>query len=488
MKRLRKPFQGLRWQLTLSYTLVTVATLVVFEIFFIAGVSFLLVYSSLIPDAMVYAVNTFLAPQVAEYLDQPEPDIESMSGWMESSFVDGITFQSPDNPSLSFHLGDLDQNAYLAILDQDLVQLTAFPPSGEIKISPQDEGVRDLTHTARQGEQSPELIARISGGFLTTAVPVFNDGGDVLGVILMVITYPPPGSFVQMFSLLGISILLFTLAAGLVGTVFGYFTARGLTGRLKRISSAANSWSQGDFSAFIQDRSVDELGELSRQLNRMAEQLQHLLKTKQDLATLEERNRLARDLHDSVKQQVFATTMQIGAAKAVLDQDSKSALQHMEQAEHLSRQAQTELAALIRELHPVSLAEAGFISALEAYTSDWSQQNTVELELAAAELPEIRKENEQALYRVAQEALANISRHSRATHVAVEVSCSEDEVVLRIIDDGIGFDEPQVSGKGLGLSSMHERMLSVSGRLKIDSQPGKGTRIVASCPLGGGDC
>ena len=100
--------------------------------------------------------------------------------------------------------------------------------------------------------------------------------------------------------------------------------------------------------------------------------------------------------------------------------------------------------------------------------------------------PEMGKEIEQALYRVAQEALANISRHSRATRVAVEVSCSGHGVVLSIVDDGVGFDETQVSGKGLGLSSMHERMQSVSGQLKIDSQPGKGTRIVASCPLEGG--
>jgi len=299
-------------------------------------------------------------------------------------------------------------------------------------------------------------------------------------VILMVITYPPPGSLVQTLSLIGVSIILFTLAAGLVGTIFGYFTARGLTGRLRRVSSAANSWSQGDFSAYIQDRSSDELGQLSEQLNRMAEQLQQLLQTKQDLATLEERNRLARDLHDSVKQQVFATTMQIGAAKAVLGQDADKTRKHLDQAEQLSRQAQSELGVLIRELHPVSLKEAGLLSAMEAYANDWSQQNAVELELITSDIPVIPKEIEQALFRVTQEALANISRHSQATHVIIDLSGSKSEILLAINDDGIGFDFFEASDKGMGLTSMRERMLSVGGQLAIESRPGKGTRITAS--------
>ena len=81
---------------------------------------------------MVYAIDTFIAPRVVEYLDQPEPDIESMNLWMESAFADGITFESPENPSLSFHLGDLDQNTYLSILDQDLKQLIGFPASVDL--------------------------------------------------------------------------------------------------------------------------------------------------------------------------------------------------------------------------------------------------------------------------------------------------------------------------------------------------------------------
>jgi len=486
MKRLLKPFQGLSWKLTLSYTLVTVATWLVIEILLIGGVSFLLVNSNLIPSTLIYATNTFIAPQVADYLDQPQPDVESLTKWMEAAFADGLTFRSPGNPNLKFHLGDLDQNAIMIILDQNLNQLVGIPSSVELAANSITQDNLQLIEAAQMGEKTSGRISSISGGFLTTAVPVFNDNGDVLGIILMVLTYPPPGSLTQALSLVGVSLIIFTLAAGMVGTVFGYFTARGLTGRLRRISSAANAWSQGDFTVFIQDKSADELSQVAQQLNRMAEQLQHLLQTKQDLATLEERNRLARDLHDSVKQQIFATTMQIGAAKAVLGQDADETMKHMDQAEYLSRQAQTELGSLISELRPVTMSEAGLISALEDYANAWSQQNAVELEFVISDIPTIRTEAEQALFRVTQEALANISRHSQATSVKIEMSGLNSEIVLTIIDDGIGFDLPEVSEKGMGLSSMRERMQAVGGQLDIESHPGGGTQLIAKCPVSKG--
>jgi NarL family two-component system sensor histidine kinase LiaS len=483
MKRLRKSFQGLRWKLTLSYTLVTVATWLVIEIILIGGISFLLIYSNLIPSALIYAIDIFIAPQVGDYLDQPRPDIESLAEWMESAFADGLTFQSPENPNITFHLGDLDQNAILIVLDQNLNQLIGIPSTDELETDTINQDTFELLEAAQIGEKTPARISNISGGLLTIAMPVFNDNREVVGIILMVITYPPPGSLTQTLSLVGLSLILFTLAAGIVGTVFGYFTARGLTGRLKRISSAANTWSQGDFSAFIQDRSTDELGQLTQQLNRMAEQLQHLLQTKQDLATLEERNRLARDLHDSVKQQVFASTMQIGAAKTVLDQHPETAREHLNEAEQLSRQAQSELASLIRELRPVSLSGRGLIPALEEYVADWSRQNDMEVEIAVAEEGTLPMDVEQALFRVTQEALSNVTRHSEAMKVEIQLHWEENEVFLTISDTGQGFDISAAEDQGMGLQSMRERMQALPGSLVVESEPGKGTRVTARCQI-----
>ena len=111
----RNPFRGLRWKLTLTYTLVTVATLLVVEIIIVGGVGFLFIYSDIFPNALVSWVDGFIAPQVANYLEGPNPDLEGLSKWLQSAASDELTFQSPENPNLTFRLGDLDQNANLLI-------------------------------------------------------------------------------------------------------------------------------------------------------------------------------------------------------------------------------------------------------------------------------------------------------------------------------------------------------------------------------------
>ena len=155
------------------------------------------------------------------------------------------------------------------------------------------------------------------------------------------------------------SAVVVLILAGIVGTVFGFITARGLVGRLARLASATSSWSQGDFSVVVADTSQDELGQLARRLNRMAEQLQNMLDTRRELAVVEERNRLARDLHDSAKQQAFAASAQIGAARALIVRDPASADQHIAEAERLINALRKELSTLILELRPAALGDQG---------------------------------------------------------------------------------------------------------------------------------
>ncbi len=479
MKYLRDLFGKLRWKLTLSYTLVTVATLLVLELSIIAGLGFLIINSNILPSILISTVDFFIVPQVATFLDQPQPDVESLTEWLEVAFSEGITFRSSQNPNISFHLGDLDQSSSLVVLDQNLDWLAGIPMPNNQESSVISESSSEIFNAALNGETNPDSIYQISDDIMTIAVPVTGDSGKVLGIIVMVLSYPPRGSFTQLLSLIGISLIIFTLAAGLVGAIFGYFTARGLTKRLKNVSSSTDSWSQGDFSTFIQDSSADEIGQLAQQLNRMAEQLQNLLKTKQELATLEERNRLARDLHDSVKQQVFATTMQVGAARAMLDQDADAAREHLNEAEQLSRQAQAELNTLILELHLPTLESRGLIQALKSYVADWSRQNDVASEIIILGEPHLPMEIEQTLFRVTQEALANVARHSEATIVEVQVSGEDDDTSITISDNGKGFDVRSAYGKGIGLHSMRERMEALGGELVVDSEPGQGTRISA---------
>ena len=479
MKYLRDLFGRLRWKLTLSYTLVTVATLLVLELCLIAGIGLLVINSNILPRALISAVDFFIVPQVAMYLDQPQPDVESLAEWLEVASTEGITFHSSQNPKISFRLGDLDQSLSLIVLDQNLNWLAGIPKPHNQAPNVISESSSELITAALNGETDPDRISQISDDLMTIAVPVTNDDGKVLGIVVIALTYPPQGSLIQLLSLVGSSLIIFTLAAGIVGTIFGFFTARGLTKRLRKVSSSTESWSQGDFSTFIQDRSADEIGQLAQQLNRMAEQLQNLLKSKQELAILEERNRLARDLHDSVKQQVFATTMQIGAARSLLEQDSGAAREHLNEAEQLSRQAQAELNALILELHPATLESKGLIQILKAHIAVWSRQNNITSEIIILEEPHLPIEVEQALFRVTQEALANVAKHSEATNIEIRVSGENKGASIAISDNGKGFDVKLANGKGIGLRSMRERMEALGGELRIDSETGQGTRITA---------
>lgn len=218
--------------------------------------------------------------------------------------------------------------------------------------------------------------------------------------------------------------------------------------------------------------------ELAREHNQhLVEELQSTQNKLQELAVVEERNRLARELHDSVKQQVFAISMQLSAAKTSLS-ESEKAYASVTQAERLAQQAGAELTTLIQELRPPSLERKDLSTALKEYIVEWSQQNEVEVEAKVEEGLSTSVSLEQAFFRVAQEALSNVARHSNAGRVSVTLMGENDEIMLSIVDDGSGFD-PEIAMKGVGLDSMSERLASVGGRLEISSQRRNGTRVVA---------
>jgi signal transduction histidine kinase len=227
----------------------------------------------------------------------------------------------------------------------------------------------------------------------------------------------------------------------------------------------------------------------------LVEELQATQRKLQDLAVMEERNRLARDLHDSVKQQVFAVSMQLGAARALLNEENK-AYGPVTEAERLARQAGAELTTLIRELRPPNLERKTLLEALQEYVADWSRQNGIAAALKVDGVASIPLVGDETLFRVAQEALANVARHSQAQRVTLELTYhgarhsqaqrvtleltdQENEIVLVIEDDGVGFDLVQVE-KGVGLDSMRERLEAVGGHLSISGGRSKGTKIMAT--------
>lgn len=209
---------------------------------------------------------------------------------------------------------------------------------------------------------------------------------------------------------------------------------------------------------------------------RLVEELQATQRKLQELAVVDERNRLARDLHDSVKQQVFAISMQLSAARASLKEDNK-AYPSVAQAEKLAQQAGAELTTLIHQLRPPVLEHKSLTEAIRMNVNDWKHQNNIETELNIGEVS-VSPDGEQALFRVLQEALANVARHSQANKVWVSLKSENDDVTLIVKDNGTGYDAKRIT-KGIGLDSMKERLAAVHGTLEISSRQSHGTSVTA---------
>lgn len=200
-----------------------------------------------------------------------------------------------------------------------------------------------------------------------------------------------------------------------------------------------------------------------------------------ELAISEERSRLARDLHDSAKQKAFAALAQLGAANGMIDRDPGRTKDHLLEAEELVYEVLQELIILIQEMYPVTLKEKGLASSVREYIFDWENQCEIEAEVKIVNERRVPLEIEQSVYRLIQESLANIARHSQARHVDISIIFDSDIVEVQVADDGIGFDLDQ-KPPGLGLRSMRERVELIKGELIIESAFGKGTLVKAVVP------
>jgi signal transduction histidine kinase len=207
-----------------------------------------------------------------------------------------------------------------------------------------------------------------------------------------------------------------------------------------------------------------------------------LFEQTKDLAVMEERNRLARDLHDSAKQKAFAALAQLGTANGLWKSKSEGVQPHLQEAETLVYEVIQELTFLIQEIYPIALQEKGLPTTLREYVYEWETRNDAEINLTIRDERVLPLDTEQAIYRVIQEALANISRHSRAKRVDVSLVYNADSLQVHIADDGCGFDMNQ-KAKGLGFRSMRDRINSVRGNIQIQSAPGQGTRLIIQLPI-----
>lgn len=203
----------------------------------------------------------------------------------------------------------------------------------------------------------------------------------------------------------------------------------------------------------------------------------------QDKAVLEERQRLARELHDSVSQALYGIALGARTARSLLDRDPSRLAEPLDYVLSLAEKGLSEMRALIFELRPESLQIEGLVVALEKQAAAMHARHNVAVDLNLCSEPELSLAIKEAFYRIAQEALHNIVKHARASQVALRLSSENDTVTLEVRDNGVGFDSHASFPGHLGLQSMRERTLRLGGTFICESAPGQGTRIYARMPI-----
>jgi signal transduction histidine kinase len=202
---------------------------------------------------------------------------------------------------------------------------------------------------------------------------------------------------------------------------------------------------------------------------------------------MEERQRLARELHDSVSQALYGIALGAHTARTLLDRDPQQVSEPLNYVLSLAEAALVEMRALIFELRPESLEREGLVGALSQLAAAVQARHRLIVSTDFGDEPAQPLKIKQELYRVAQEALQNTVRHARANTAELRLSQTEAELVLEVYDDGVGFDAGGSFPGHLGLQSMRERVTGLGGMLQIQSEAGAGTRIRARIPNHGLD-
>lgn len=240
------------------------------------------------------------------------------------------------------------------------------------------------------------------------------------------------------------------------------------------------SWTKRDgdrasgFISLFQSRNVE-----SRRLRSSYEE--HIRKA----AVQEERSRLARDLHDSIKQQLFVVQTSAATAQARLEANVSEAGIALAQIRESARDALTEMDTMLDQLRAAPLENAGLIGALKKLAEATAIRTGIDVQCEFGDLPPsetLPPGTHADLLRIAQEALSNVARHARASHVTVVLGREEMALVLRVTDDGKGFGDAE-KRRGMGLRNMTERAESLGGGMSLTTVPEQGSAIVVAIPM-----
>ncbi|MFD2615160.1 HAMP domain-containing sensor histidine kinase [Paenibacillus gansuensis] len=283
----------------------------------------------------------------------------------------------------------------------------------------------------------------------------------------------------------------------MIGGAYGFWQFQKMKRRLEVLHESMLYLEKGNLARPVPKLGEDEIGRLGEQLGRISRKWEEQVNSLQRLSTnnaqlaekarfsavVEERQRLARELHDAVSQQLFAISMTATAVGRTLGTDFEKAQRQIGLIEEMASVAQSEMRALLLHLRPVHLEGKKLSQGLQELIQELSDRVPIDISFDMDEHIRLVKGVEDHLFRIVQEALSNTLRHSRATTMDIKVQQREDTVKLLIIDNGVGFDLEAQKHAAYGIVSMKERVTEIGGSISIVSAPGKGTRIDIRIPV-----
>ncbi|WP_046215900.1 sensor histidine kinase [Paenibacillus wulumuqiensis] len=292
----------------------------------------------------------------------------------------------------------------------------------------------------------------------------------------------------------GIALLIPVLT---VGILYGLYQALRLKMRLGKLRDTLLMWEKGSWSQSAPEWGSDEWARLGEQMDRIGKKWGDQISSLQRLSTnnaqlaeqarisaiIEERQRLARELHDAVSQQLFAISMTATAVGRTFDKDLQRAKRQVELIEEMSSVAQSEMRALLLHLRPVYLEGKRLYEGIQELVQELQAKIPMEIALEMDEDVRLLKGVENHLFRIVQEALSNTLRHAKASRMEIRIVQKTDSVRVTLRDDGIGFELDDTKQTSYGLSTMRERINEIGGTIQYITAPGKGTRIEIVVPI-----
>jgi two-component system, NarL family, sensor histidine kinase LiaS len=291
---------------------------------------------------------------------------------------------------------------------------------------------------------------------------------------------------------------LYAIVSFIVSVYVGFRSSGDLKQRMDYLSVLITQFANGNYQSKIYFNEGDELTRIGNELNELGEKLQNQVKSLQRLAdekaelaksahksaVIEERQRIARDLHDAVSQQLFALTMMSEASIKQVEHNPDVAKKQMVEVANAAHQAQSEMRALLLHLRPVHLSGDPLPKGIQKLVEELKQKSQIDFQLEVDETLKLSEAAEEHVFRIIQESLSNILRHANATEVRIEVVKRGAELFMHIADNGKGFDLSIDSEKktSYGLKTMKERSEELGGTFTIRSNTDEGTYIDIRIP------